>query len=58
MTTKEKNELQTLREKLKDAYHVLLVYMQKSIEERDEDALKFVSKELDEVIYKDLENKV
>lgn len=29
MTTKEKNELQTLREKLKDAYHVLLVYMQK-----------------------------
>jgi hypothetical protein len=32
--------------------------MQKSIEERDEDALKFVSKELDEVIYKDLENKV
>jgi hypothetical protein len=47
MTKAEKIKLQQAIEKIKMAYHCLLVYRQ----ENDNDDLKFVSRQLDEGIY-------
>jgi hypothetical protein len=47
MKKAEKIKLQQAIEKIKNAYHVLLVHRQ----EHDNDDLEFVSKQLDEAIY-------